>query len=183
MGNSSAGRTVVSTCVSNSYVKVPSELEPEELLKDIHSYLEQACGRDPKLAKDLDMARVRYRKGEEWICLYEVGFTSMEESNIVEVLRTITQKYVDEVVMLNCFGVVSSGAYGHFVEGVLVRFITACDFTWGESIGAPESWESQLISQMGGLHDITITELGKRLHLGDVANHSLVWDIDLPVNK
>ena len=170
----------MSTYVSNSYVKVPSELNPEELLKDVHSHLEQACGRDPKLASALGMARARYQKGEEWICLYQIGFKSLKESNIIEVLRTITQKYADEVVMLNCFGVVSFGAYGHFLEGALVRFIAACE-DWTESIGTPEPWESQLIAEMGGLHEVTIVELGKRLHLRAIANHSLFWDMDIPV--
>jgi len=172
----------VGTYVSNSYVKVPSELDPEELLKDIHSYLEQACGRDRKLASALDRARVRYQKGEGWICLYEVGFKSLKDSNIIEVLRTITQRYVDEVVMLNCFGAVSFGAYGHFMEGALVRFTAACE-DWTESIGTPESWESELVPQTGGPHEGTIVDLGEMLHLRDVANHSLVWDIDIPVYR
>lgn len=170
----------MSTYVSSSYVKVPSELAPEELLKDIHSYLEQACGGEPKLASTLARARVRYQKGEEWICLYEVGFKSLKESNLIEVLRTVTQRYVDEVVMLNCFGGVSFGAYGHFVEGALIRFTAACE-DWTESVGTAEPWEGELMPQMGGLHEGTIVELGKRLHLPGIANHSHAWDVDIPI--
>jgi hypothetical protein len=170
----------MSTYVSNSYVRVPPELDPVGVLKDVHSYLQMAFESDPNLARALDMARVRHQRGEEWICLYEVGFKSMEEANVIEALRTITQKYVDEVVMLNCFGVVSFGAYGHFVEGNLVRFVAACE-DWSESVGEPEPWEGELISQKGGLHEGTIVAIGKLLKLRNVANHSLVWDIDIPL--
>ena len=149
-------------------------------MEDVHSHLEEACEHNPKLAEALRFARVRHQKGDEWICLYEVGFKSLKESNIIEVLRTLTQNYVDEVVMLCCFGLVSFGAYGHFVEGALVRFTAACE-DWAESIGTPEPWESELIPQMGGLYEGTIVALGERLKLRDVANHSLVWDTDLPL--
>jgi hypothetical protein len=159
-------------------VRVPSELEAEEVLEDIHSHLKQACESDPKLAEALAQAKVRHRRGDQWICLYEVGFKSLKESNIIELLRAITQKYVDEVIMLSCFGVVSFGAYGHFVEGALVRFTAACE-DWTESIGSPELWENELIPQMGGLFECTIVELGRKLQLRDVANHSLAWDVDI----
>ena len=131
----------MSTYCSNSYVRVPSGLAAEEVLEDVHAHLKHACDSDPKLAAALDMARVRHQRGEEWICLYEVGFKSLKESNIIEVLRSITQKYVDEVIMLSCFGVISFGAYGHFVEGALVRFTAACE-DWTNSVGTPEPWES-----------------------------------------
>ncbi len=111
--------------------------------------------------------------------MYEIGFESLKESSIIEVLRAITQKYVDEVVMLSCFGVVSFGAYGHFVEGELVRFTAGCE-DWTETQGTPEPWESELIpADMGGPFECTIVDLGKRLRLRDVANHSLVWDVDI----
>lgn len=170
----------MSTYCTNSYVRVPSELEAEEVLSDVYSHLEQACGCDTKLAEAWRFARVRHQRGEEWICLYEVGFKSMKEANVIEVLRAVTQKYVDEVVMLSCFGVVSFGAYGHFVEGTLVRFIAACE-DWSESAGTAEPWESELVPQIGNLCESTIVKIGKRLQLRDVANHSLVWDTDIPI--
>jgi hypothetical protein len=66
------------------------------------------------------------------------------------------------------------------VEGALVRFTAACE-DWTESVGTTEPWESELIPQMG-LHENTIVELGERLHLRDVANHSLAWDVDIPIH-
>src|SRR3954463_15718645 len=99
----------MSTYCLNSYVRVPSELEFEEVLRNVHSHLDQACESDPQLAKAWRLARLRHQKGDEWICLYEVGFKSLKESNIIEVLRAFTQMYVDEVVMLSFFGVVSFG--------------------------------------------------------------------------
>ena len=168
------------TWVSNSYVKVPCELDAEKILQDVHAYLLEACERDENLARTWSQARLRQEKGFEWICLYQVGFDSMKESAIIEVLRSITQKYVDEIVMLNCFGVVSSGAYGHFVEGALVRFVAQCE-DWNESVGTPEDWESELIPPMGGLHEGTRVALGKKLQLREVANHSLVWNVDIPL--
>src|SRR5262245_29244547 len=94
--------SVMGTVVSNSYVRVPPDLDPEALLQDVHAHLAQACERDQDLARTLSEARMQYQKGREWICLYQVGCES-SESKIIELLRSITQKYVDEVVMLNCF--------------------------------------------------------------------------------
>jgi hypothetical protein len=170
----------MSTYCLNSYVKVPPDLKAEEVVEDVYSHLKRACGSDPKLAESLRFSKVRHQRGHEWICLYEVGFKSLKESNIIEVLRSITQKYVDEVVMLSCLGVVSFGAYGHFVEGTLVRFTAECE-DWTESTGTPESWESELIPRMGGLFECTIVALGEKLQLRHVADHSLTWDVDIPL--
>jgi hypothetical protein len=172
----------MSTYCINSYAKVPPELEAEDVLRDVHSHLRQACERDPKLAQALSRARLRRRKGDEWLCLYEVGFKSLKESNIVEVLRRVTQVYVDEVVTLSCFGVVSFGAYGHFVEGALVRFIAVCE-GWSETAGTPEPWESELVPEIGSFCDNTVMKLGERLQLPDVADHSLAWEIDIPLRS
>jgi hypothetical protein len=111
--------------------------------------------------------------------LYEIGFDSLKESSTIEVLRAITQKYVDEVVMLSCFGVVSFGAHAHFVEGELVRFTAGCE-DWTQEIGTPEPWESELIPDGGGPFERTIVALGE-LGLRDVANHCLAWDVDVAV--
>ena len=157
-------------------------MDAEEVLKDVHTHLEQACERDAELAKAWRCSRVRHQKGDEWLCLYEIGFKSLKESDVIEVLRGVTQKCVDEVVMLSCFGVVSFGAYAHFVEGALVRFIAACE-DWSESIGAPESWESELVPQIGNLCESTVVNIGKRLRLPDVANHSLAWDTDIQLRS
>jgi hypothetical protein len=169
----------VSAYVSNSYVKIPPELQAEQVLEEVHSHLVRARESDPNLASVLDRARVRHRKGDQWVCLYEIGFKSIKESGTVELLRTITQNYVDEVVMLCCFGVVSFGAYAHFMEGTLVRFTAACE-DWTESAGEPEPWESELIDE-GGVYEATIAALGKTLDLRDVLDHSLAWDIDIPL--
>jgi hypothetical protein len=180
LGKSDAVAYGMSTYCTNSYVRIPSGLEAGQVLKDVHSHLGQACEREPKLAQAFRLARVRHQKANEWICLYEVGFKSLKESNTIEVLRAITQKHVDEVVMLSCFGMISFGAYGHFVEGRLVRFVAACE-DWRESAGSAEPWESELMPQIGDLCESTIVELGKKLQLPGVANHSQVWDTDIPV--
>jgi len=168
----------VSTYCNNSYVRVPPELNAEEVVRDVHSHLRQACECDRELANAWRLGRVRHQNRHEWICLYEVGFKSLSESNRIEVLRAVTQKYVDEVVMVSCYGVVGFGAYGHFVEGALVRFTAECE-DWSEATGTPEPWESDLIPQMRGLHEHTVVELGKRLGLRDVADHTLAWDVDI----
>jgi hypothetical protein len=170
----------MSTYCENSYVRIPQELAAEELLKEIRSYLEQVCESERELAAKWHHSRIRHQKGDKWICLYGVAFKSLQEANEIEVLRGLTQTYVDEVIMVSCFGVASFGAYGHFMEGALVRFTAASD-DWTESAGAPEPWEGELIVRMGGLHEGTIVELGRKLRLRDIANHELVWDIDIPI--
>jgi len=157
-------------------------LQAEEVLRDVHSYLGQACECDPKLAEALQLARVQHQRGDEWICLYEMGFRSLKESNIIEVLRAITRKYVDEVVMLSAFGVISFGAYVHFVEGTLVRFMAAYE-DWSENVGTPEPWESELVPQIGSLSECTVLKIGNLFQLRGVADHSLVWDIDIPLRS
>ena len=77
---------------------------------------------------------------------------------------------------------VSFGAYAHFVEVDLVRFTAACE-DWTEGIGVPEPWESELISEIGGLYEGTVVALGDRLGLRNVADHSRSWDMDLPLRS
>jgi len=168
------------TYVLSSYVRVPSDLNADEVLLDIHSHLLRACELDPGLAYSLRHSSLQHELGAGWIRLHEGGFRSLKDSDIIEVLRSITQKYVDEVVMLSCLGVVSFGAYGHFVEGDLVRFTAACE-DWTESTGTPEEWEGELLTQTGGLNECTIWRLGKELQLPGFGRQPPVWHADIPL--
>ena len=161
--------------ISNSYVRVPSELRAEDLLQDLCAFLSP-------IAEFGRLTRVQYRSGDEWVRIYESGFGSLKEKDRIEALRSITQRFVDEVVMLHCYSVVSSGAYGHFLEGEFVRFIATCE-DWRESHGVSEPWESELITEPAGFFDGTVHSIGRRLQLPDFGGELPHWDFDAAIAR
>ena len=51
----------MSTWASNSYVRVPPDLEAMEVLEDVHAHLLEACKRDKDLARKWLEVRLRHQ--------------------------------------------------------------------------------------------------------------------------
>ena len=123
-----------------THVRIEADNRPEDVVNRVVSLLRPSAD----LAR---FARVKYREGCSWLRIEHLGFYSLKQKAVTEIVARLAGELNSEVLMLAAQTTATCAAYAHYVGGSLQRFLSSGEDRWFEIYGQPEPWERELFSK------------------------------------